>query len=849
MIPVRLELHNFLSYREPPPLDFTGMNVACLAGPNGAGKSSLLDAMTWAMWGEARARRDDELIHTGETEMSVTLDFVLDDNLYRVSRYRSRQGKGRSALSLEVMDGEEWRALTESTIRATQEKIDLMLRLDYPTFINSAMLLQGRADEFTTKTPGERKEILSEILGLEVWSDYEERAKAKLKSIDQQQASCKADIERIEEDLASEDDYQQELIQAQNEQIRLADELAVIDGRAHEIEVAQLAYDERCQRQDDLRRRIAQAEREIGQLESEIGSDNDQLAGLQRALEERADIEAGYQALIQAREADRQLGERLRERTGWVERQHALERAIDEARSELEAERRTVSDQIARLERTISECPSDGAPQQTRAEIAALQESEAEREALQTQRTALKEEAAGLTATNKGLHAEMDTLDIQARQLKEAQTPTCPLCKQPLDDAYRDALMADLESEGREKAEGWRINRERLDAIADEDRALAERLEKLTRDLRRLPPLQKHLAELESLLERSHQAAGELEPLRVRQVEIGDWLDQENYAHEARSELAEVNAQLDALTYDGDEHETVQAALAELQAFEERWRELEHAQEEIPHLQEAVARREERILEWCETLAEDQAKLEAVAAELEQLQTQLADAAAIFAERERLRHEEGMARQRIGAAEQKLTTLEAQRERKARLQEQMQTLREEQSIYEELRTAFGKNGVPAMIIEAVIPEIEQVANQLLARMTNGRMHIGLETQREKVTGGVAETLDIRIADELGTRDYQLYSGGEAFRVNFAIRLALSKLLARRAGAQLRTLFIDEGFGTQDTEGRDKLVQAINAIRDDFDLVLVITHIEELKESFPVRIEVSKTPNGSEITLY
>jgi len=100
-----------------------------------------------------------------------------------------------------------------------------------------------------------------------------------------------------------------------------------------------------------------------------------------------------------------------------------------------------------------------------------------------------------------------------------------------------------------------------------------------------------------------------------------------------------------------------------------------------------------------------------------------------------------------------------------------------------------------LIIEAAIPELEEESNRLLTRMTEGRMHVRLDTQREKKTGGVAETLDILIGDELGTRAYESYSGGEAFRVNFAIRVALSQLLARRAGAQLRTLFIDEGFGT------------------------------------------------------
>jgi exonuclease SbcC len=153
-----------------------------------------------------------------------------------------------------------------------------------------------------------------------------------------------------------------------------------------------------------------------------------------------------------------------------------------------------------------------------------------------------------------------------------------------------------------------------------------------------------------------------------------------------------------------------------------------------------------------------------------------------------------------------------------------------------------------MIIETAVPELERTANELLVRMTEGRMHVRIETQREIKTGELREALDIIISDELGSRPYELYSGGEAFRIDFAIRIALSRLLANRAGAQLRSLFIDEGFGTQDLRGREHLVSAINSIQDDFDLILVITHIDELKEAFPTRIEVSKTSDGSTYQL-
>jgi exonuclease SbcC len=131
-------------------------------------------------------------------------------------------------------------------------------------------------------------------------------------------------------------------------------------------------------------------------------------------------------------------------------------------------------------------------------------------------------------------------------------------------------------------------------------------------------------------------------------------------------------------------------------------------------------------------------------------------------------------------------------------------------------------------------------------MTDNRMNVKLETQRERASGqgDPRETLDILVSDELGPRSYEMYSGGEAFKVNLAMRIALSKVLAHRIGAPLPTLFIDEGFGSQDMVGRERILDLINAIGNDFEKVLVITHLEDLKDGFEVRINVEKTESGS-----
>jgi len=260
---------------------------------------------------------------------------------------------------------------------------------------------------------------------------------------------------------------------------------------------------------------------------------------------------------------------------------------------------------------------------------------------------------------------------------------------------------------------------------------------------------------------------------------------------------------------------------------------------------DTVQQRQTRIQSVLAQITTELDEIKIRLAELEQLKIEY-----LVREREVMRLAQVLtnANQRLGGARQTLENLVNVRERLKAIDIELDEVRFTRGLYTQLQTAFSKKGVPAMMIETALPELEIEANRLLARMTDGRMHVALKTQRATQAGDTTETLDIDISDELGTRSYDLYSGGEAFRINFALRIALSKMLARRAGAQLRTLFIDEGFGTQDEDGRARLVEAINVVQDDFDLILVITHIDELRDSFPVHIVIEKTPNGSAISV-
>jgi exonuclease SbcC len=188
MIPIRLALRNFMSYTDiHEPLLFENIHVACLSGENGAGKSTLLDAITWALWGYSRAGAGSaqQLVHVGRTEMEVGFEFRLAGETYRVVRKwtapRSRTGSGSSLLDLAIQDGEHFRSIAGNTIRETDARIAGLLRMSYATFTNSAFILQGRADAFTTRTPAERKQVLADILELAEYDRLQERARDEVR--------------------------------------------------------------------------------------------------------------------------------------------------------------------------------------------------------------------------------------------------------------------------------------------------------------------------------------------------------------------------------------------------------------------------------------------------------------------------------------------------------------------------------------------------------------------------------------------------------------------------------------------------------------------------------------------
>lgn len=999
MIPLRLEIGNFLSYRETTTLDFHGLHLACIAGSNGAGKSSILDAITWALFGNSRSKSDDDVVnrqaYRRDEAALVDFSFELEGNIYRAIRSKKVGRPVTLEFQMAAHNG-GWKSLSETGVRRTQAAIEALLKMNYDVFINASFLLQGKADEFTTKTANKRKEILADLLGVNEWDRYKEAAAERRKDVQNRLVLLDARLQEIDQELAERPAREAALAAASEALAAINEQLALHEQILRERRRTESAIEQQRQAVSALAKSQADAQRSLADLERVLAKRRQERAQIQELLDEAESIQKGFETWqdrktaleawqqkadaygeIQLRKRPHEL--RLeRERTRLEQRKMELEkqsrniqalarrredlaRSVTEMKERLEqlslelaaveakesawneAERELQmiqssrdllaqeQSQLATQQATIrSRQEEQGKVTEKRAAAAnALARIEAELAVLaehEGRLAAVKSEIVALQSEQPLLKDKMNQLDDRIKRLDSQSGGSCPLCGQELSEDHRLAILDELQTEGKQFGDKWRQNRAHLQMLAEETTSLESRiaakkplereqglqqqslavatgrleeidkaiqgwsqesdarLEALNQALADNAALQAHRAlvsELAAAAEEGPKLKTERETLQAKITtaetniaQIGEeqvlWdsdndqdgagscaelsridglLEANEISPADQAALTELNRSAAAIAYDPQQHQAVKKRVDELADAEQRYQELLQARAAMKPLEDGLQDLGSRLEDQQATLQEITRQHEESEAALESLTAGAADLTEIENKVQSFREQQIEAHRREETAQQNVNVLEdlqLQREKLgADRQEHTQLIRRLQL----LERACGREGVQALLIERALPEIEDDANELLDRLSGGQMQIIFDTQRKlKTSDRLAETLDIRIVDGVGERPYENYSGGEQFRVNFAIRLALSKILTRRAGARLQTLVIDEGFGSQDPAGRQRLIEAINIVQDDFERVLVITHIDEMRDAFPNRIEVEKGPQGSSIEV-
>ena len=1003
MIPKQLTLSNFLSYQQAT-LDFTGLDTACICGVNGAGKSSLLEAITWALWGKTRTTSDEDVINSTAKEAQVDFRFQCNGDTYRVLRGRRR---GQSAsLELQVQHQNQFQSLTAKGVKATQKKINELLKLDYDTFINSSYLRQGRADEFMLRSPTERKKLLAELLKLDQYQDLSEEAKdvsRKLKGqseqLEQTLAPTEKELEQkttIAQSLATiETNYKalqekqeadqtelqrlqtldsqrqakqqqidwynqqyqtiaqdyQKLIQEQQKVQQSLSELNQLLAQETEIkqayqtyldlqkEQATLAqkfesYQELTQRSQQIKEQqqtqINEFKLQQQRIETELENLIKQEESAQKILQKEDEIKEAVAKLNQARERLKELDQLQQEVSPLMQRRQTLQLEIDR-----EAERKKA--RLEQIETNLKESKTELAKVPEREKeyhsiidhLKELEKKETYSQRLQEKRQKQQELQARLQQTEKNHEKQLNDL-VKKLELLQNPEASCPLCERPLDEEHKqrvtDKTQREYQTIEAEKATIW-------EDLANSKRELdqySQDYEALTQELAEHDKLVARRAQLESYFDEDVCNIHEkISNLNREKREIQEILEQATYSQEKQAELQNIEQRLTQINYDEKTHAIAREKVDNLRYADRKAEQLADAKKEVdkinqrkPELeqsrtkiQEQIAATENSFSKQLQTIDQEiknlgyarsrhnevmsqvqeaqksqlkYQKLEQAKTELPQKQGELTDINQRLQSREQekadcqqqldtlnqaiknvtdgrneikqLEQKTQQQRQQLdsylsekGKLGQRLNYLEELKTKYQDSKEKLKTLKRKETVYKELSQAFGKNGIQALMIENILPQLEAQTNQILSRLTGNQLHVQFLTQRagkgrSKKQTKLIDTLDIIIADAQGTRAYETYSGGEGFRINFAIRLALAKLLAQRSGTALQLLIVDEGFGTQDSHGCERLIAAINAIAPDFSCILAVTHMREFKEAFQHRIEVTKTDQGSQITV-
>ncbi len=898
MIPLKLTIKNFLSYASTQEIDFTKHNLICLSGKNGHGKSAILDAFTWALWGQARkiggtVKSDLGVMRLGCKQTMVRFDFLLEEHHYCVRREAEIQnGKLTVSLDFGMVGGasDGFISLTDKTIKATQLKIDQTVRLTFESFVNSAFLRQGQSNEFSKKSAKERKEVFSDILGLSFYDELKQLALEKARQATNEHQTQLILVNQITQQLINKPTTDNDLVKLDadlknntiNEEV-IKIQIAQVEKQKQEIEICLRQKEHLLFKQEQLQQEVMQQRDLLKQLyctwkivhkNKQQNTDYQLIIDRKRSLDDKLeqyhrqaqDILSAKEELLllktqaQKRQDDEQAAKRQ------FQMQHEqlnaqtklLENTINQIivqKEKIEVERTTVDIRSNQLACTIA------------------QKNDLARLLAYEQAICDKRKAAQQEWTN---HYNWLTNELNQTAKKEqlvahnTQGATCPLCEQNLSTTHREFL------------------RTKLLATTQRSTLRINRLMRLIKTLKTVLVAQNHSIEkIRAELERITKAEMEYNLLLKHQLQLNDslscLLEQINH-HELQKQ--EIKKQIVAMNVI---HQESMSKII-----------LQVTQEQAPLL---ASQRITQLEAYIATNRPNQAMYEQLRQECNALQDRLCSYEAVnkLSAQQELRTKEiehicntikknnyllkSMEAQRetfevvlcksqqIQKAEQELhgtyktmqSTKETLMEQKGKLEaelhayEYLNTQKQEQekralqaihyaTHYQAVAHVLGKDGIQALLIEDAIPEIEDEANRLLSKLTNNQAHLFVESLRDLKKGGARETLDIKISDPLGIRPYEMFSGGEAFRIDFALRIAISKLLTRRAGATLQMLIIDEGFGSQDEEGLVHIMEVIHALQNDFEKIIIVSHLDTMKEQFPVHFHVEKDSSGSKVHI-
>jgi DNA repair protein SbcC/Rad50 len=895
MIPLQLSLKNFLSYGpEMQTIYFEPYHFICLSGKNGHGKSALLDAMTWATWGQARkpsgsTRLEEYLLHLSTTDMLVTFEFAASGKMYRIKRGFIKQGaKGTASLEFGIIDqNKQVLSLTGKTIRETQRTIIKEIGLDFETFLNSSFLRQGDANEFSKKTPKERKDLLGRILSLEYYESIKKIAHEKIK-----------EYTAAKESLLS---HQKTLLTKKEEFVFLDSAISVNQEKRTDLEnriqktqqqltTITTLHTQTIQdcwivkKTQEVKQKLTQQQEKYRDILHALRKERKLVRQTKQKQQSIKPLLAKKEVLLQHIFAQQQyLQEKITYEQELLKTKQALmviiknheqenqtkQEPILQQQRTIETEKKATSFQIEQLTKEINTSVSilkttQQQIQQVTHELTRHIKQEQDAYLLVQRFQKRSTLYQHLAQKYKEVTKLVQELEIQ-QELLEKKDKTCPLCLSSLSPHTKETVITTLHAKKEEllekkcnihaliekvkqyleKESNRKTQCQQLAAAKETKKELLfqviSRKEQLDASIKKNQEIITNLQTRYTYLTHQEKLVDEKMKIVVIPVEQNTEYQQLS-THISHLEYTKQSCCYNETTHKKYKQELDQLCL-QIQTIEQ-----EDCDTKLKHINEHLYQTCSFLRQIQKQLAENEYHHEkydalhkkivliemTIKSHQETLQT-------LTVEKDVLLQEQGRLVSDKKQQQETLITITQQ-------QETIKKIQKDIDYYNIIMHTMGKDGIQALLVEQAIPEIEYEANAILSRLSQNEMHIFIESVKDLKSGKTKETLDITISDSKGVRPYELFSGGEAFRIDLSLRIALSKLLAHRAGTVVETLIIDEGFGSQDQEGISMVIDALYKIQSDFKKIIIVSHLPHFKEQIPVHFTITKTALGSSVMI-
>ena len=730
MLPLRLTLEGFGSYREPQEIEFEAVRLACITGSNGAGKSTLFNGLSWALLGITPTGDIDQLVTEGEAKASAELVFSHEGEKYRVIRTRVL-GKTTSA-TLEHETELGWIPISEKGPRSVDAQISKMIGISKETYASTVLLSQGDSGRFAEADPGARKKILSEILSLDIYASLAKNAREHSSESRNQFEIARAQIDKIEVQLLNTEEVT-------GKRTAAISQIKSLDSSISIAETQRLSAEREAASGETASARLNTVEMQIEDAKSKS---HNRIAELNR----QADI-------IRTREV------RAQERLSSLEEKIIAAQNAESSLEDFILERKNLSDSLNELEKKISEIT----------ELGMLSKAAEESSAAEVVR----------------LTVEINE-EIDRRRMLDHDESNCFTCGQGLDETLKTRVLDDIDS--RIKVAEFSIAKAKENGESSATRRNSLRQELGVLNTQRISL--GSISDLDKTIVQNQELATSLSSL-------------ENDKCATTSEILEIKEELVII---------------------------------LDQLKDNSDPTLNALIEEADKLANIVAGTLEVAHRAEEIRNRIKS----------LESERQIASIELGRCDERLSALAKLTEEKDAWDKSATKASSEVDDYGRLAKAFGPDGIPNMIFTGVVDELERDASDMMERMTNGKFRLEFRTETTTKDGNSRGTLDVVIITESGERPYKGLSGGERFRVDLALRVALTRLLTRRSGSTIDFLALDEGWGALDPEGITAMLDELRELHDEFPLVLTITHTPEVAAAFEARFEVERDSDGTSV---